>query len=244
MKPFPKNYKPRRYTDPDDAIYGRLIIAEQAIKDLEEAVEALQPGPEPELKIAHVVHKPRSNFEADDVALFDWLSGYNVDITQLVIFSVPNRSIEYWQQFNVILLPYGYSDLSLANLLASEVPIISVEEGFADDLELGTGEDTFRADGRAFNVRDNTHPIMTELSLGTWEWSGSGFMWTQATNNAGYTETATVLVDNGEVGKDILIVHKTKKYAFFGWYRSSQWPDEGWSIMKKTIEWAIDRLLL
>jgi len=229
----------------DSDIPARNAMIKEAFELIQDAIMELDPEPVPEpetvpVKIVQVIHSLPSNYKIDDDALFDWLDDYEFDITQIAIHNIEEKSIEYWKSFEVILLPYGYSVPSIANLLASDVPIISVEEGFADELELGTGGSTFKKSTREFYITDNTHPITLGLPLGEWDWSGSGFMWTQATDRNGYTD-ATVLVDTGVVGQDILIVHNIKKYVFFGWYRASQWDDEGWDMMQRAIEWAIDR---
>ncbi len=207
---------------------------------------AAEANPNGTVKIAQIIHPTTAHLYADDVALFNWLADYDTNVTQIKILDMAGKSTDYWIQFDVVILAGGCGAVSIANLVSSEVPIIAMSTGHADELELGTGVGTLHQNTREFHVRDNSHPITDELSLGAWTWSKSGspWLWVDGTNNAGSEGTATVLVDNGEVGKDILIVHKTKKYAFFGWYRASQWPDEGWSLMEKTIEWAIDRSLL
>ncbi|MFX0056469.1 MAG: hypothetical protein ACFFAX_13490 [Promethearchaeota archaeon] len=41
-----------------------------------------------------------------------------------------------------------------------------------------------------------------------------------------------------EVGKDVLIINDPRKYAFFGWYRPTQFSTEILNLLNRTIEWA------
>ncbi len=51
--------------------------------------------------------------------------------------------------------------------------------------------------------------------------------------------TPNFFKDLGNSSKDVLIINDLHKYAYFGWYRTSQMSSTGWDLFNGTLLWAI-----
>ena len=43
-----------------------------------------------------------------------------------------------------------------------------------------------------------------------------------------------------EVDRDVVIVHRSRPIAYFGFYRANMMTEPGWQMFERTVNWALD----
>ena len=131
---------------------------------------------------------------------------------------------------------YGYWDFT--ELVASRRPFLTTCASATPAVALGNGtqEHAYR---EMFNIVDNAHFITSGLALESVDIGNT--MWVDSVST--HNKKVDVLIE-GDSGDDVLIAHKDKKYAFFGFYRLSQAGGSGdvdvRDLLSRAIQWILD----
>jgi hypothetical protein len=166
--------------------------------------------------------------------------GLEVDVVHQWVFN-PNNSLYMketdHERYDGIIYAniYGYWDFT--ELVASRRPFLTTCASATPAVALGnaTREHSHR---EMFNIVNTSHSITSGLPSGSVDignamWVDS--VWTQ-------NKKVDVLIE-GESGDDVLVTHKDKRYAFFGFYRLSQAGGSGdvdvRDLLSRTIRWIL-----
>jgi hypothetical protein len=165
-----------------------------------------------------------SSLTQDAIVFRDTLNsnGYSAELVHQWSFNEPNgsyfKSERDWEKYDGIVICGFYGYWNLRELIRSGRPVISANNGFADDLGLGevlqehVSEDDF-------NVVNNTHPITSGagLSLGALDIGSAVWVDSISTHNHHVDVLVTTLANRA-----VLAAHKEYPLVYFGWYRMSQ----------------------
>ncbi len=183
---------------------------------------------------------PGSSLTSDAVVIQNDLNaaGYNATLVNQWVFNEPNaayfKNAAYWSGFDGVVICNFYGTWNLRELILSQKPVICINSGYVDDLGLGEYLDEHISEN-TFHVINNTHPAMGGMALGTF--TNPGAIWVDSIST--FNHFVDILVTS-LANQPLLVVHKSKKLAYFGWYRMSQ-AGAG-SVLNKllvsTAKWA------
>lgn len=123
----------------------------------------------------------------------------------------------FWKKFDgIVLEPLFYANWSITEMLKADKPILSLNSGYIDEMEVGASSSDSKNESR-FKVTDNTHPVTSGLALEAFDASSS--LWYQAVEVG---KNPVQVLATTMTGKPLLTVHKNKRRAYFGWYRMVQ----------------------
>ena len=131
---------------------------------------------------------------------------------------------------------YGYWDFT--ELVASRRPFLTTCAYATLPVALGNGRQE-HSNREMFNIVNTSHSITSGLPSGSIDIGNA--MWVDSVST--HNKKVDVLIE-GESGDDVLVAHKDKKYAFFGFYRLSQAGGSGdvdvRDLLSRTIQWILD----
>ena len=183
-----------------------------------------------------------STLTADAIVIQNDLiaAGFNAKLITQWAFNEPDtadfKNASFWSGFDGIVICNFYGSWNLRELILSQKPVICINSGYADDLGLGEFAEEHISES-SFHVTNNTHPITSGIALGAFNIPNA--VWLDSISS--FNHYVDVLITS-LANQPVLVAHKSKKIAYFGWYRMSQ-AGAGSILNKllvKTAQWAFN----
>ncbi|RLF13581.1 MAG: hypothetical protein DRN06_08415 [Thermoprotei archaeon] len=194
------------------AIFGRTV---------EWAISPIEPDRARLLLIYNPSGDGSVRYDPDALAIYNWLSVQEYKVYVLPYSEMGKKGPSYYAQYDLVLY-WTREKGDIHNVLAADVPLITVCAAHTSDMGIGTGVETSLRPRRVFYVVNNVHPPTNflpldrlEMGFETWantaEASGDGIVLVKAEVRSAYprlrmlVEEQVAIQENGSATISMVI---------------------------------------